>query len=108
MKKLPRLPQLPRLKKLPTRAQGRKQDARSVHTRNIIGSTYDPDRHTLTVEFHWGGRYRYSNIPADLAAGFQKSAHQSSYLNQYISGIFTFSRIDLDDPGVDTIEKETP
>lgn len=53
---------------------------------NVTTHAYDPERQTLDVTFHNGKQYRYTDVPADLAAGFSDAGGSGSFLRQHIIG----------------------
>lgn len=64
--------------------------------RNVQDHSYDKDTRTLTVTFHNGKRYQYSDVSPDLATGFRDSGGSGSYLFHHIAGNCPYQCLDGD------------
>jgi hypothetical protein len=60
---------------------------------NVAACTHDPETGHMTVTFHDGRRYRYTDVPASLAQEMQDSASKGSFLNSRIIGKFDYTKI---------------
>jgi hypothetical protein len=54
---------------------------------------YDQDQEQLTVRFTSGRIYRYFDVPAHVAAGFQFAPSQGTYFNTRIRGRYRYQEI---------------
>ncbi len=70
----------------------RTREARSAPTAarrsNIETPDYDPETRQLTVTFHNGRRYRYSDIGQDMATDYECADSKGTFLRQHINGKF--------------------
>lgn len=60
----------------------------------IRGFRYAPDRGELHVAFTTGRRYRYLNVPADIAEALQAAFSKGEFFNRHIRDRFPFERED--------------
>ena len=58
--------------------------------KNVASHEYDDQAQTLTVTFTSGKRYQYSNVPKDIASGFDGG----SFLRREIIGRFPHKLLD--------------
>ena len=64
-----------------------------VSSSNLRSVGYDPDTAILEIEFHNGGIYRYSNVPAQVHHGLMRAASHGQYFHQSIKGVYPYSKI---------------
>jgi hypothetical protein len=62
----------------------------------IRGAWYQPNRRQLDLLFASGRRYRYSNVPADIARGFAEAAFKGRYYNSEIRNRYACSQLDTE------------
>lgn len=62
----------------------------------IQGAWYQPNRRQLDLLFGSGRRYRYSNVPADLARRFAQAAFKGRFYNTEIRGRFASAQLDVE------------
>lgn len=65
--------------------------------KNVQAHAYDEEAGTLTVTFASGKRYRYSDVPKDLATGFEEAGGSGSYLHKHIAGVCPHHCLDGED-----------
>jgi hypothetical protein len=61
-----------------------KKPAPRQRPNHVTDHSYDEEAGTLTVTFHNGKRYQYSDVPKDLATGFTENGGSGSWLRQHI------------------------
>jgi lysyl-tRNA synthetase class 2 len=59
----------------------------------IRDSSYDADRHELTVRFSSGRAYVYSLVPAAIAAALAGAPSKGSYFNLHVRDRFPFRKV---------------
>jgi hypothetical protein len=59
----------------------------------IRDSTYDADRHELTVRFSNGRAYVYSLVPAAVAAALAAAPSKGAYFNAHVRDRFPFRKV---------------
>ncbi|SFB22224.1 KTSC domain-containing protein [Azotobacter beijerinckii] len=66
----------------------------SVSSSNLRSVGYDPSTSTLEVEFHNGGLYEYSGVPASIHAGLMAASSHGSYFDAHIkNGPYRYRKI---------------
>lgn len=62
---------------------------------NVAAVEYDPDTTTLVITYHRNlRRYRYDQVPWDVAAGFENSGLTAGrYFNLFVLGVFGYTEI---------------
>lgn len=53
---------------------------------NVIDTSYDADSRSLTVTFHNGQRYRYTDVDPEIAGGLDDCDSKGGYLHKHIIG----------------------
>ena len=61
----------------------------------IRGAWYLPNRKQLDLLFGSGRRYRYSNVPADIARRFAEAVSKGRFYNAEIRGRFDCNELDV-------------
>lgn len=56
----------------------------SVSSSNLRSVGYDAATSTLEIEFHNGGLYRYTGVPATVHAGLMSASSHGSYFDAHI------------------------
>lgn len=64
-----------------------------VASSNLRSVGYDPSSMTLEVEFHDGGVYQYSSVPASVYAGLMGAGSKGSYLASHIKNRYPTRKI---------------
>ena len=59
----------------------------------IRDSSYDADRHELTVRFSNGRAYVYSLVPAAVAAALAGAPSKGAYFNAHVRDRFPFRKV---------------
>jgi len=59
-----------------------------VSSSNIASVGYDPESQVLEVEFHGGGVYRYSSVPARVYDAFLRAPSKGSYFHSHVKDIY--------------------
>lgn len=54
--------------------------------RNVTEYSYNPNASTLTVTFHNGRRYRYTDVTPELADGLKQADSRGKFLHEKIIG----------------------
>ncbi len=62
----------------------------------IRGAWYLPNRRQLDLMFASGRRYRYANVPADVARRFADASFKGRFYNNEIRNRFACTELDLD------------
>lgn len=57
-----------------------------VSSSNVDGFMYDKASQALTIQFHGGRRYKYFNIPPDLAAGLANASSPGGWFHANLKG----------------------
>ncbi|MGO9607699.1 MAG: KTSC domain-containing protein [Candidatus Binataceae bacterium] len=65
----------------------------SVDSSTLSSAGYDPLTQTLEVEFTSGSIYQYFEVPPRIYDELMRASSKGSYLGNYISDRFQFSRI---------------
>lgn len=60
---------------------------------NIASARYDDAQQTLEVTFHSGGTYQYYDVPAQVAAEFNRAESKGSFLATDIKGHYRYTRV---------------
>lgn len=60
---------------------------------NIAAIRYDQELGVLEVSFHNGGTYEYYDVPAQVAADFDRAVSKGEFLAEHIKGAYRYSRI---------------
>lgn len=55
-----------------------------VSSSNLRSVGYDAATRTLEIEFHNGGLYRYTGVPATVHAGLMSASSHGSYFDAHI------------------------
>jgi len=63
-----------------------------VESSQIETIGYDAETSTLHVHFKRGGKYSYSEVPADVRAAFMAAESKGKFLGAEIKGKFTFTK----------------
>ena len=64
----------------------------------IRGFEYDAERRLLDIAFVTGRIYRYSGVPAGIAAEFRKAFSKGEYFNAHIRDSYAAERLDEPEP----------
>ena len=64
-----------------------------VESSNIKAVGYDDATEELTVEFHNGSQYRYSQVDREVFEQLVKAPSVGGYFSLNVKGIFDFKRI---------------
>lgn len=62
----------------------------------IRGAWYQPNRRQLDLMFGSGRHYRYSNVPAEVAAQFARATSKGSFYNKAIRGHYACLPLDAE------------
>jgi len=60
----------------------------------IRSFTYDPEGHSLAIEFVSGRRYRYDNVPQRIAEALRAARSKGQFFNRRICDRFATTEID--------------
>ena len=64
-----------------------------VDSSSLSSMGYDPRSHTLEVEFHNGGVYRYLDVPEEEWSGLRAADSLGRYLNSRIKPRFRWRKV---------------
>ena len=64
-----------------------------VTSSNLRSVGYDPSSETLEVEFHDGGIYQYSGVPANIHDALMNAASHGKYFAANIRNSFRYRRV---------------
>lgn len=64
-----------------------------VDSSNVRAIGYDDATSTLQVEFLNGSLYQYFDVPRHVFDGLLAADSVGRYLNEYVKGIFRYSRV---------------
>ncbi len=64
-----------------------------VLSSDIASVGYDVESHTLTIEFHATGRYRYFSVPPELRDAFVDSVCPGNFFLMQIKGRFAWEKV---------------
>ena len=62
----------------------------------IRGAWYVPNRRQLDLMFASGRRYRYANVPADVARRFAEALSKGRFYNSEIRNCFACTELDTE------------
>ena len=62
----------------------------------IYGAWYLPNRRSLDLMFGSGRRYRYANVPANVAHRFAEAASKGRFYNSEIRNRFACTQLNTD------------
>ena len=62
----------------------------------ISGAWYLPNRRQLDLMFTSGRRYRYADVPPEIATGFAEAASKGRFYNAEIRDKYAFTEVDAD------------
>jgi hypothetical protein len=66
-----------------------------VTSSNLSSVGYDQATQTLEIEFHSGGVYQYSNVPAVVYSGLMSASSHGTYFDTNIKkGGYPFRKVD--------------
>lgn len=88
MRKLPKPPRMPTAHK-----RKAAPSARPDPGSNIEAHEYSPETGHLTVTFKGGRKYRYEDVPQDIADGMKGAQSKGSYMHASVIGKFTATKI---------------
>ena len=61
----------------------------------ISGAWYLPNRRQLDLMFVSGRRYRYADVPPEVATGFAEAVSKGGYYNAEIRDKYAFTEVDV-------------
>jgi hypothetical protein len=64
-----------------------------VQSSNLRSVSYDPTSQTLEIEFHSGGIYQYSGVPAHVHGGLITASSKGSYFHQNIKDRYPYRKV---------------
>ena len=64
-----------------------------VSSSDLASVGYDPRKQLLEVEFHSGGTYQYSNVPADVYEGLMQAGSHGRYFHAHIKDLYPCHKI---------------
>lgn len=59
-------------------------DRTRVSSSNLASVGYDPNTRMLEIEFHSGGIYQYSNVPAYVYSSLMSASSHGSYFDAHV------------------------
>ncbi len=65
----------------------------SVSSSNISSIGYDPESHTLEIEFHSGGVYQYIAVPQSIYDELMHASSHGSYFHRYVKDQYRWTKI---------------
>lgn len=71
----------------------------SMPSTAIRAALYRPDERVLDLTFVTGRRYRYFDVPAEVAEGFARARSKGAWFNRRIRDRFDFAEIAGEDDG---------
>ena len=71
----------------------------------IRNFTYDPSMHALEITFVSGKRYRYADVPEDVASAMTRSFAKGEFFNQRIRDRYAVTRLDVPEPDLFSVRK---
>lgn len=57
---------------------------------NLESALYDPDSRILTIRFHSGGEYQYSDVEPEVAKELTTTPRPGRYFADYINGRYAY------------------
>ena len=67
--------------------------------------SYDPDHAALDIVFVTGRRYRYANVPPDVADAMKRAFAKGEYFNAHIRDRYEATRLDAPEPDLFSVRK---
>ena len=68
-------------------------EKRRVVSSNVHSVGYDPNTHTLEVEFLSGGVYQYYGVSQNLYDQMMRASSKGQFLHAYIKNQYPYSRV---------------
>ncbi len=68
-------------------------EMQQVSSSNIHSVGYDEENRLLSIEFHSGGIYQYSNVPEAVHRGLMCASSKGSYFQRFIKDHYTFRQM---------------
>jgi len=65
----------------------------AVKSSNLNAIGYDQETETLVVEFKGGGRYAYSDVPAEVFMAFQDADSAGKFFHREVKGQYPAERL---------------
>lgn len=64
-----------------------------VSSSNLRSVGYDASSETLEIEFHSGGTYQYSHVPASVHQGLMQAESHGRYFHAHIKDVYAYRRV---------------
>lgn len=64
-----------------------------VSSSNLRSVGYDASSETLEIEFHSGGTYQYSQVPASIYQGLMQAESHGRYFHAHIKDVYAYRRV---------------
>jgi hypothetical protein len=64
-----------------------------VSSSNLRSVGYDPAAHVLEIEFHSGGIYQYTGVPASIHTALMQAGSKGSYFHDHIKDRYSTRKI---------------
>lgn len=68
-------------------------DREPVQSSNLRSVGYDPSSKILEIEFHQGGIYQYSGVPASEYQGLMSAPSLGQYFHKYIKDRYPYRKV---------------
>lgn len=63
-----------------------------VNSTDLRSVGYDPSTHTLEIEFHGSGVYRYSGVPEHVYQGLMSASSKGRYFHAHVKDHYPYTR----------------
>lgn len=68
-------------------------DRQRIRSESIRSIGYDPETHTLEIEFNNSGLYKYFDVPDTVYASLMHSRSKGAYVNDYVRDRFDYKKL---------------
>jgi hypothetical protein len=64
-----------------------------VRSESIRSVGYDPEKHTLEIEFTNSGLYKYFDVPDTVYTSLMRARSKGAYVNDYVRDRFDYKKL---------------